>query len=63
MIYFLDLFGVFVFAVSVALVAGRKHLDLFGVIVLPLTTALGGGTLRDLILGVRPSGAQTPFTY
>ncbi len=54
MIYFLDLFGVFVFAISGSLAAGRKHLDLFGVIVLALATALGGGTIRDLILGAQP---------
>jgi uncharacterized membrane protein YeiH len=54
MIYLLDLFGVFVFAVSGAMAAGRKRLDLFGVMVLALATALGGGTLRDLLLGVHP---------
>ena len=54
MIYFLDLFGVVVFAITGSLAAGRKHLDLFGVVVLALATALGGGTLRDLILGINP---------
>lgn len=54
MIYWLDLFGVAVFAVTGALAAGRKNLDLFGVVVLGLVTALGGGTLRDSILGATP---------
>ncbi len=54
MIYFFDLFGTIVFAITGALVAGRKRLDLFGGIVLALATALGGGTLRDLILGAQP---------
>lgn len=54
MIYALDMFGVAVFAVTGSLVAGRKQMDLFGVVVLALVTALGGGTLRDLILGIRP---------
>lgn len=54
MIYLLDLFGVAVFAVSGALAAGRKKLDLFGVCVLGLVTAVGGGTLRDLLLGIDP---------
>ncbi len=54
MIYYLDLFGVVVFAVTGSLAAGRKHLDLFGVVVLALATALGGGTLRDLILDAAP---------
>lgn len=53
MIYFLDLFGVTVFAVSGALAAGRKQMDLFGVVVLGMVTALGGGTVRDVILDVR----------
>jgi uncharacterized membrane protein YeiH len=42
--------GVAVFAVSGALVAGRKSLDLLGVVVIATVTALGGGTLRDVLL-------------
>jgi uncharacterized membrane protein YeiH len=45
-----DLIGVFVFAVSGALAAGRKSLDLLGVVVIAVATAIGGGTLRDLLL-------------
>ena len=48
----LDYFGVFVFAVSGALMALRKQMDLFGVLVLALLPAVGGGTLRDLLLDV-----------
>jgi uncharacterized membrane protein YeiH len=54
MLYYLDLFGVAVFAVSGALMAGRKSMDLFGVVVIGVVTALGGGTLRDVILGHYP---------
>ncbi|WP_372368634.1 trimeric intracellular cation channel family protein [Candidatus Uabimicrobium sp. HlEnr_7] len=54
MIYIFDLFGIFVFAVSGALSAGKKSLDFFGVAVISVATALGGGTLRDLILGNTP---------
>ncbi|MGB0722944.1 MAG: trimeric intracellular cation channel family protein [Gammaproteobacteria bacterium] len=54
MIYWLDLFGVAVFACSGALAAGQKRMDLFGVVVLSFVTAVGGGTLRDLVLGVTP---------
>ncbi len=54
MIYYLDLFGVAVFAVSGSLAAGRKQLDLLGVVVLAIVTALGGGTIRDLLLGLTP---------
>lgn len=53
-VYFLDLFGVAVFAVSGSLAAGRKHMDVFGVVVLGLVTALGGGTLRDTLLDSGP---------
>jgi uncharacterized membrane protein YeiH len=54
LIYTLDLFGVFVFAISGALSAGKKSLDFFGVMVIAVVTALGGGTFRDVILGNTP---------
>jgi uncharacterized membrane protein YeiH len=53
-IYMLDLVGTAVFAITGALAAGRKRMDIFGVVVLGCVTALGGGTLRDVILGIRP---------
>ena len=52
--YLADLFGVAVFAITGALMAGRKSMDLFGVLVIAIITALGGGTLRDLILDNHP---------
>ena len=52
--YMADLFGVAVFAITGALMAGRKSMDLFGVLVIAIVTALGGGTLRDLILDNHP---------
>ncbi len=48
----LDLAGVFVFAVSGALVAARKQMDIFGFTVIALITAVGGGTIRDLLVDV-----------
>ncbi len=51
-IYFLDLLGTVVFAVTGLLAARRKQLDLFGAIVIAMVTAIGGGTLRDLIIDV-----------
>lgn len=48
----LDHLGVFVFAISGALMASKKEMDVFGFVVLALLPAVGGGTLRDLILGV-----------
>ena len=53
-LYLLDLIGVVVFAVSGALVAGRKSLDLLGVIVIAVVTAIGGGTIRDVLLDRSP---------
>ena len=42
LLYLLDLLGVAVFAVSGALVAGRKSMDLLGVVVIAVVTAIGG---------------------
>ncbi len=50
----LELVGVFVFALSGALLAVRRGLDLFGVLVLSWVAGLGGGTLRDVLLGRTP---------
>ncbi|MFN2397843.1 MAG: trimeric intracellular cation channel family protein [Gemmatimonadaceae bacterium] len=50
----LELLGVGVFAISGALVAGRKRLDLLGVVVIAAVTAIGGGTIRDLLLDRHP---------
>lgn len=53
-IYFFDLCGTSVFALSGALAAGRHKMDPFGVIVLASVTAVGGGSIRDAILGATP---------
>jgi uncharacterized membrane protein YeiH len=50
----IDLIGVAVFAVTGALVASRKQMDVFGFALLGTVTGLGGGTLRDLLLGLTP---------
>lgn len=47
-----DYIGTFAFAISGALKAARKKFDLFGAIFLGFVTAIGGGTLRDIMLGV-----------
>ena len=54
MIYYLNLFGTAVFAIGGGLAASRKGMDLFGVAVAAVLTGIGGGTLRDLCLGVQP---------
>ena len=52
--YYLDLFGVAMFAITGALVAEGKQLNILGVLLSAILTAVGGGTLRDLILGRTP---------
>jgi uncharacterized membrane protein YeiH len=58
-----DLVGIFVFAISGALVAVRKDLDLFGVLVLAGTTGLGGGFLRDVLIDATPPAALADWRY
>ena len=57
----LDVVGVFVFALSGALVAVRRGLDLFGILVLAWVAGLGGGILRDVFLGVTPPVAVSDW--
>ena len=59
----LDLIGTFVFGVSGALLAVRKHFDVVGMLVLAELTALGGGIVRDLILGATPPASFTDGWY
>jgi len=54
LLYALDLIGTAAFAASGAWAGIRRDMDIFGVAVLGLVTATGGGTLRDLLLGVAP---------
>jgi uncharacterized membrane protein YeiH len=46
--------GTFVFAIAGALKGRAARTDIFGGIVLAFVTAYGGGTLRDLLIGIRP---------
>ncbi len=62
-VYWLDLAGVMVFALSGVIVACRSRMDPFGMLVLAAVTGVGGGTLRDLVLGVRPVFWVTDPTY
>lgn len=58
-----DFVGIFVFAISGALVGVRKDLDVFGVVVLAGTTGLGGGFLRDVLIGATPPAALADWRY
>ncbi len=46
--------GTFVFAVTGALKARKFNMDIFGGLVVAFATAYGGGTIRDLLIGVKP---------
>jgi len=59
----LDLVGIFVFAISGALLAVRKNFDVFGMAVLAETTGLGGGLFRDLMIGAVPPAAFSDLGY
>jgi uncharacterized membrane protein YeiH len=54
LLQFIAYAGTFVFALAGALKARTFKMDIFGGIVLAFVTAYGGGTLRDLLIGVRP---------
>jgi uncharacterized membrane protein YeiH len=50
----IDLTGTFAFAISGIRLASGKNIDWFGAYIIGLVTAIGGGTTRDLLLGVTP---------
>lgn len=56
----IDMTAVAVFAISGALVAARRQMDLLSFVFVGTVTGIGGGTLRDLILGVRPVWVTQP---
>jgi len=58
-----ELMGIFVFAVSGALMAIRKDFDIVGIVLLAGITALGGGVARDVMIGATPPVAFTHLGY
>jgi uncharacterized membrane protein YeiH len=46
--------GIFIFAVTGALKARTYKMDVFGAAVIAFVMAYGGGTLRDLLIGIHP---------
>lgn len=50
----IDYIGTFAFAISGIRLASEKSFDLFGAFIVGMATACGGGTLRDIMLGVNP---------
>ena len=60
LVHVFDVLAAIVFAVSGPLVASRKGMDVMGFIWLAVVTGVGGGTVRDLILGVPVFWVQNP---
>lgn len=63
LLYMIELFGTIAFAVSGAMIAIERRMDLFGIIFLGIITALGGGTLRDVMLGITPPRMFYNYEY
>lgn len=57
----LDFIGTLAFAISGIRLASAKHFDLFGAYVVGLATAIGGGTMRDVMLGLPPFWMTNAF--
>lgn len=55
-IYYVDIIGVFLFAISGVLTAIDNDFDVVGSSVIGFVTALGGGSLRDVLIGETPVG-------
>jgi uncharacterized membrane protein YeiH len=59
----LDILGTIAFAISGVLVAMHKRMDPFGVLIIAFVTAVGGGTLRDIMVGVEPVSWMRNMTF
>lgn len=57
----MDFIGTFAFAISGIRLASAKRFDWFGAYVVGLVTAIGGGTIRDLLLGLTPGWMTDPM--
>ena len=53
--------GTVAFAISGIRLAAAKEFDWFGAVVVGFVTAIGGGTVRDLLLGVTPFWMLNPI--
>lgn len=57
----IEFLGTFAFAISGIRHAAAKHFDWFGGYVCGVAVAIGGGTIRDVMLGVTPFWMTTPI--
>ncbi len=61
--HIVDILGTIAFAISGVLVAMNKRMDPFGVLIIAFVTAVGGGTLRDIMVGVEPVSWMQNMTF
>jgi len=62
-IYFVDLLGTCIFAISGVITAIHKKFDLIGSLIIGFVTAIGGGTIRDVLIGRHPVGWLNDRNY
>lgn len=60
-LYIIEVLGTIAFAISGIRLAAAKNFDWFGAYVVGFVTAIGGGTVRDLLLGIPVFWMQTPM--
>ncbi|MDE6526564.1 MAG: trimeric intracellular cation channel family protein, partial [Muribaculaceae bacterium] len=60
-IFIIEVLGTIAFAISGIRLAAAKSFDWFGAYIVGLVTAIGGGTLRDLLLGIPVFWMQSPM--
>jgi len=63
LIFYFDLIGTIIFAVTGAISGIKLRLDILGVIVFACTVGVGGGILRDLIIGATPVASLQNEVY
>ena len=63
LIFYFDLTGTVIFAITGAVSAVKLRLDLLGVVVFGCTVGVGGGMLRDAIIGATPVAALQNEVY
>jgi uncharacterized membrane protein YeiH len=54
LLFVIEILGTVAFTFSGVVAATRKKLDVFGILIIAFVTAVGGGTLRDILIGVFP---------
>lgn len=52
LLYILGMIGIAAFAITGVISSGKRDMDLFSLALIGMITSLGGGTIRDVILGV-----------